>query len=82
MPNPEPSEDFDVITRSGSLVSPSSEYPTTPRITLAVVGDPTPPYVPSFMLPLGTKDYRYGKPTAMMAGLQSHTSTFEIMLGR
>lgn len=35
-----------------------------------------PPYVPRFTLPLGTRDYSYGMPTAMTAGLQRHTSMF------
>lgn len=55
---------------------PVANIPTTPKTTLAIVGDPTPPYLPSFMLPLITRDYPYGMPTSMMTGLQSHASTY------
>lgn len=49
---------------------------TTPKATQVIVGDPTPPYVPSFILPLSTRDYPHGMPTTMMVGLQIHASKF------
>lgn len=55
---------------------PVANIPTTPKATLVVLGDPTPPYVPSFMLPLVTRDYLYGIPATMMECLQSPASTF------
>ena len=59
-----------------ALLSPIENIPTTPRDTLVVVGYPMHPYVPSFTLPLVTRDYPYGMPTTIMASLQSHTLTF------
>lgn len=50
--------------------------PITHMPTLIVVRGPNPPYVPSFTIPLVTRDYPYGRPTAMMLELQSHILKF------
>lgn len=55
---------------------PVTEIPTTLRPTPIVAGDPNPPNVPTFILPLVIRDYPYGMPTAMVIGLQSHASMF------
>lgn len=49
---------------------------TTLRVTHAIIGDPRPFLTPSFTLPQVSRDYPYGMPTAMMAGLHSHASMF------
>lgn len=55
----------------GAVVSlpPVANIPTTSRATLAIVEDPMPPYVSSFMLPPVTRDYPYEMPTTIMEGL-------------
>lgn len=40
------------------------------------IGDIRPSYMPGFKMPLVSRDFPYGMPTAMMAGLQSNTSTY------
>lgn len=47
-PNPKPNNDLDVITSSGSFVTPVKNITTTPMATQEVVGDPRHPLCPKF----------------------------------
>lgn len=53
-----------------------TSVPISPRPTIIIMGDYNPLYIPSFIIPLVTMDYRYGMPTSMMAGLDNHASMF------
>lgn len=64
------------IQEVGLLLPLVANTPPNSRVSQAVIGDPWHPYVPSFTLNIGIRDYQYGIMTAMMVGFQSHTFTF------
>lgn len=55
----------------------ATSIPTTPRSTHTAIGDPMPSYRLGFTMPLVYRDFLYGMPTAMVAGLHSNASMYE-----
>lgn len=63
-----------LILGVGVLLPLVVNTPTNHWVTQVIIGESWPPYVPSFMLPLGIIDCLYGMLTTMMTGLQSHVA--------
>lgn len=54
----------------------ATSIPMTPMPSHTPLLDHMPSYFPIFTMPLVSRDFPYGMPTAMMAGLQSNASTY------